>query len=682
MSSDFSPPDVQHSTRHMKRKRESQIRENWIEATIFVLISATVLAFVVNVSDGTFLKAPLLYLSCAVIAGIAAYRALDRGEVALKWNIFHVVFLIYLLASAISLANALNMQLSGKALAGLLCLFALFSAANSSLPVAKTTSVLLAAVSAACGVALLHFVLPESSGLADIARQLSTISTLGNSTYFSGFLVMMAPIVIAKLVIPGNRIPERGLLAMLLAAIGYLLVVTESRSAWVAGLLSTMIFLWLNFTERSARRKSFLLTAVVVVILGLLFRETILHRLSATFDVSPHSSFIRRLFFYDAAWKAFLHSTAIGNGLGNFIVFLPRFRSPDYWMFRSEDIVPHAHNEFLEVLSETGLVGFVPFCLLLILFFKKSYTAIGTMSGADRTLMVGFFCSVIAALADNLASMNLRTIPVACCFWIIIGLALQRCVVAEKSVVLRLPPSVRRWRYVPAAILFVGSFLYLPTVYDRYLIERDYLAGFLLRYQKQYDQAAAAFRHVLSLDGRHPEAHLYLATILMDRSQYREARGHLESILIDYPYYPKARMLLAVSDLETGDTLNAVTNIAAELTVDKSPQPLYFATTIHRRLNHRDMEIGLLSELLRQSAAGENTEFAARAVERLDELEISLIQETSIVPLLRELQRKFVDDDALQAAIRAIFQRRGAGAPSATPAAGGSANSQKNVEQP
>lgn len=642
----------------MNRKTESNDCESWISTACYVMVALTSLTFVINVNDGTFLKAPLMYSSCAVIIGIVCYRALARGEVPFNSNVFHVVFSAYIVMSAISLFNASNMTLAASRLVQVMFLLVVFSAANAFLPLARTVTVLATVTTIACAVALIHFLLPDTSEFSGIALQLSKISTFGNQTYFSGFLVLMFPVVLAKLMLSRDGALRRGVLIVLLGAMAYLLIVTESRSAWMAALVAVTIFLWLNFTTSAARRTSLIVGLAGAVLLFVSFRETILHRLAATFAMDPTSSVIRRLFFYEAAWKAFLHSPFIGNGLGNFIVFLPRFRSPDYWIFRSEDIVPHAHNEFLEILSETGLLGFVPFCLLMVLFFRFSLRSIATLTGHERTLMIGLFSSILGVLIDNVASMNLQTIPVMCCFWLLFGLAVRQQSVHFSSILWRLPPRFKRLRFVPFGIVLMAGVFYLPGLYDRYTIERDYLSGFLLRYETQYDSAASRFRNVLAHDHHHPEAHLYLAAILIQQARYGEAIAHLDSLLLDYPSYPKARALLAISHLEVGDTSRALSAMTAELALEQTPQTLYYASLIHRRLNHQRTEASFLTEVLSQDVRSGRSEFAAAALQRLRELGLPTAEDDRAVAVLRELQRKFVGDDSLQVRIRELLLGR------------------------
>src|ERR1043166_5141123 len=137
---------------------------------------------------------------------------------------------------------------------------------------------------------------------------------------------------------------------------------------------------------------------LAAMLISFLFPDIIQRRLSNILEGGPTSSIARRLYFYAGAWKAFLASPVIGNGIGNFIVFLPKFRPPDYWMFRSEDIAPHAHNEFLEVLSETGLFGFIAFFVLLSAAFIVLRKKLNELSGNERTLLAGSICGLAAIL--------------------------------------------------------------------------------------------------------------------------------------------------------------------------------------------------------------------------------------------------------------------------------------------
>lgn len=62
----------------------------------------------------------------------------------------------------------------------------------------------------------------------------------------------------------------------------------------------------------------------------------------------------------------------IGTGLGTFVYAFPKYR-PNYHM-----LWLHCHNDYLELLTETGFIGFLTFLFGMFFFFKRYITLLNT----------------------------------------------------------------------------------------------------------------------------------------------------------------------------------------------------------------------------------------------------------------------------------------------------------------
>jgi len=439
----------------------------------------------------------------------------------------------------------------------------------------------------------------------------------------------------------------------------YMLITTEARSGW-AGAIAGIVTLIL-LSSRSGKTKWMMLGSLLAIGLVLIigFPQMVHQRLLATFETGPASSVTRRLYFYRGAWSAFLDSPVIGQGLGNFTLFLPKFREPDYWLARSEDIVAHAHNEFLELLSETGAAGFIALMAILYQYGRSVARGLKTPDGNDRICLAAFASGIVAILVDNLASMNLRTVPVAVAFWMIAGLSLRNEGCKTFSFAISLPPSFRALRFAP--YLAFGLFLvwYVPRVWNSYSAQRFALEGALLRFQNKGPESSVKYAQALRHDPDLAEIRLYLAAELAHESLYREARKNIDTILMRYPYYPKARFVLAISAFETGDTDAALRSIHDEMKIENSPQTLYYASYMEERAGHRDRECGDLTTLLLNAVRGASTDFAAEAIDGLDGACGRGDSARDKAGLIAGVRRTFAGDVKLLVAIGGFYEQSG-----------------------
>lgn len=159
-------------------------------------------------------------------------------------------------------------------------------------------------------------------------------------------------------------------------------LLAQSRGAIVglaAGLFAFGVYYGL-FTKRKKVRIG-LLTAAIVIAggYGLLFtfrespliRETPFYRLT---DI--HGTISTRLIAWDIAWKGFLERPLTGWGLDNFHILFNAKYNPHSLRFGSyETWFDRAHNTVMDVLSMTGLIGFITFGSIFVTIFIVTWRA-------------------------------------------------------------------------------------------------------------------------------------------------------------------------------------------------------------------------------------------------------------------------------------------------------------------
>jgi O-antigen ligase len=188
---------------------------------------------------------------------------------------------------------------------------------------------------------------------------------------------------------PYSIFPHPNVLAAFLSASILLLLFQNKKNAlnWLSIFISIPV-LFLSFSQNS-------LFALVVCLIIYYFKDKLdlqkliyyifpslvlfsfLLPLSAYY--MPHAtnlqdSLLKRVELSNAAILMFKNSPMFGVGLGNFIVNLPEILLSNPHIFLSSTIwwLQPVHNIYLLVLSETGLIGFFIFSLLLKNLFKSS----------------------------------------------------------------------------------------------------------------------------------------------------------------------------------------------------------------------------------------------------------------------------------------------------------------------
>ncbi|MCX6021005.1 MAG: O-antigen ligase family protein [Chloroflexi bacterium] len=206
-------------------------------------------------------------------------------------------------------------------------------------------------------------------------RFLRAYGTFGQPNPFAGYLALILPLLLAlALGKPGAPAPSwrlRSLLAaagtLMLAAVGMSL----SRGAWIALAGAVAVVLALHSgTGRRILGVSFL-AALLVAVFGavgalppeLLSRLEIVTQYLQLFDarhvtLTPQNfALVERMAIWQAAAAMSSDHPVLGVGIGNFDAFYLAYALRG-WL----DLPGHAHNVYLTLLAETGVIGLAVYC--------------------------------------------------------------------------------------------------------------------------------------------------------------------------------------------------------------------------------------------------------------------------------------------------------------------------------
>jgi O-antigen ligase len=202
------------------------------------------------------------------------------------------------------------------------------------------------------------------------------VGFFANNNHAAAFLYSLVPIA-AYLYVNASRDRPRLALAALLvfyAMIMVGLVMTASRSALALGALSlalTYLFLLRGLFNRMTNSRTATWTLVTGALLIAAFLaanfglELILDRVKGK-DILADSRWMLDRLTFEAA-KSFF---PFGSGLGSFSRAFPLFQSANTTL---PAIVNHAHNDYLEVVMETGVFGAIAILGWFALVIRAAY---------------------------------------------------------------------------------------------------------------------------------------------------------------------------------------------------------------------------------------------------------------------------------------------------------------------
>ena len=332
-----------------------------------------------------------------------------------------------------------------------------------------------------------HF--PILKGLIIWARHPRTPSTFGNPNFFAAYIVLMTPVVFG-MIAASKKIIGAVLAGSVAAILTLCIVLTQTRGGWLGYAAGFVVYLlFFIFTverDRVAHKPVFwICAAVFIVAVGVYFsqNEIVSNRIKRTIT-NMHTgkgTVDSRSIFYKGALNMFSAKPVFGQGVGSFQMRFPFYRPNDYRMHHVSHNTRHSHSEYLQLLSEMGIIGLLAFLVVIGAVVKTAWrtfvvrkkrnhwlisigllmilaaffvyvvvkpgmiitTLIGVtglglifvtllISGKEtfcyagdryyRHIALGLFASIIGILVHNLVSVNLRWVEAGFFLWFNMGL--------------------------------------------------------------------------------------------------------------------------------------------------------------------------------------------------------------------------------------------------------------------
>jgi O-antigen ligase len=113
-----------------------------------------------------------------------------------------------------------------------------------------------------------------------------------------------------------------------------------------------------------------------------------------------------------------------GWGYGNY----KKFRDPYYQRYPKADTTAHAHNNFLQIWVDTGLVGLGAFLMLFWAMLRLSWQTYRTLPEFVeplRGVVLGGLLSIVAFLIGGLTQYNFGDAEVVIVMWATAGLLIR-----------------------------------------------------------------------------------------------------------------------------------------------------------------------------------------------------------------------------------------------------------------
>jgi O-antigen ligase len=249
---------------------------------------------------------------------------------------------------------------------------------------------------------------PMESGWVDPTSGIETrvFATFENPNIFAEYLIMIIPVGYAVMLREKkfkNRILTLGMGSTVFAS----LLFTFSRGGWLGAAAGAFLFLFMY-------QLSMLLKFIPVALMGLmLLPASILSRIASIGSLQDASNFYR-MQIWEKSVEIIKDYPLTGVGLG-----FNSFRKISAKYITEADPY-HAHNTYLELAVEVGVIG-----LAMVIFLGlKMMGMVHHILKVDKhngVLMLGFFAGLISLMVHGMAEHVLYNPKIILLFWFYVG---------------------------------------------------------------------------------------------------------------------------------------------------------------------------------------------------------------------------------------------------------------------
>ncbi len=589
------------STGGGKAEAIAYLLEALVEAGVPLMLILTALLYSAQLSDYRIGKTAVIHIGVPIFLGVWLIRQAIEKQLRLEWSPLYPPFLIYLAISILSLIFSDNPAQGGEVLLFQAWCFLFYVLVSHHFrdPTAAA-GVLWAVVLTGFIVALLgllqyngvHLLFHPSPGSN------LPISTLGNPNFVAHYLEIIMPLTLVLLVVRRRRW-ERAVLMLAFGATASHMVLTTSRAGWLA-MGVAFLFLFYKRQWQIKWTSGLITTAVVGALLsptvGLVLNhvywgpdqtlysswsqigERSWERLKSSFDGEDFSISQRRIIWSDT-WALIEGQPWLGVGPGNYEMALPAYRTMaqhrnwEQLMGQRIHVPYHAHNEYLEFWSESGVLGMLTMLWLLGALLWTGHVYLRErLPGMVRTITLGCVAGMIATLVHSVFSFNLQDPTPASHFWLLGGLmvAVNRGEVGESRLFVDISLSTRLRLALPVvlSVLFIslGAYVGLSILFG----DVHYARGHIKAERDGHpNRAILAFREAVKWRSWDYKYHHALGLANLRVGRFAEAEEALRRAVQLHPHNAPALRLWAQALLGRDRLVDA--EAAAQRAIDLEP---------------------------------------------------------------------------------------------------------------
>ncbi len=369
----------------------------------------------------------------------------------------------------------------------------------------------------------------------------SIISTLGRRNFTAEYLVAVFPFFLF-LLLTEKSIPQKILQATGTFLLLLTVILSFTRASYLGLVAGFSVFLFFLLKKPFPGKKIALLLGIFI-----LFRCYLCPAQIMTFDTTSLKS---RLLIWKAALAMIKEKPFTGVGAGNFeFVSLPYAKKAG-GLIPSGERVANAHNDYLEITAEQGILGLAAFLYLVIVLLRTGLKVIRGGNDQEKYLTVAVLSSWAGVLTNSLAAFPIENTAVKqiLAFNLAVLFVFSSKLTKEREIHLSFKPAL--FKIIAGIMFFLFLFFAFCALGSSFCLKKSKRL-FSLASQKQnllyWALAERAGRLAVIFNPYSLEASFHLGTVYLSGNYPEYAKEQFLKALKLSPYSDTVADNLAIS---------------------------------------------------------------------------------------------------------------------------------------
>ncbi len=240
------------------------------------------------------------------------------------------------------------------------------------------------------------------------------------SNGLGGYLTVAIPVLFAVALFKNRNLRYRVLIPVIFLLMLWSLVLTFSRGAWLGTFLGGMLMLFIFFFHRQKAKLYLSLGFFLIIVFLYLLFGLILAGSSSSDLLERFSTILWRVDIWRDSIPMIRDNLLFGHGINTYMRLFEAYRTdigganPTY-----------AHNCYIQLAVETGIVGLSAFLWTIVELFRKSIICLDRYWANNYNftiLAMGLLAGIFAFLVHSFFDTHLYSLQLSVYLWFMIGL--------------------------------------------------------------------------------------------------------------------------------------------------------------------------------------------------------------------------------------------------------------------